>query len=79
MYRQFEHDTGGQFDDDYLPRFSKITKQDIKDWLNNNEIENTELKSEALISLYLNEINNKDLYYKEVEGGLNNMLDRSNN
>lgn len=59
-----------------LPRFSKITKQDIKDWLDNNGIENTEIRSEALISLYLKEINEKDLYYKEIEAGLNKILDR---
>ncbi len=62
-----------------LPKFSKITKDDIKDWLSKNEIEETEMRSEELISLYLNEVNQSDLYYTEVEGGLNKMLDLYNN
>ena len=62
-----------------LPRFSKITKQDIKDWLGSNEIEDIEMRTEELISLYLKEINEGDMYYKDVEPGLQKMLDLYNN
>jgi hypothetical protein len=58
-----------------LPKFSKIKKQDIKDWLNDNEIEDIEMRCEELISLYLKNISTGDMYYQEVEGGLQKMLD----
>ncbi|MEP7107625.1 MAG: DUF4062 domain-containing protein [Ferruginibacter sp.] len=58
-----------------LPKFSKIKKQDIKDWLNKNEIEDIEMRCEELVSLYLKDIMHGDMYYKDVEGGLQKMLD----
>ncbi len=61
-----------------LQKLKKITKQDIKDWLNDNQIEDIEMRCEELISLYLKEINIRDMHYKEVEGGLQKMLDLYN-
>lgn len=61
-----------------LPVFSKITKQDVKDWLTSNEIENIEMRMEELISLYLKKINEIDMYYNVVEPALQRMLDLYN-
>lgn len=61
-----------------LQKFKKITKQDIKDWLSDNEIEEQEIRCEELISLYLKDITERDMYYKEVEGSLQKMLDLYN-
>ena len=61
-----------------LQKFKKITKQDIKDWLSDNEIEEQEIRCEELISLYLKDITDRDMYYKEVEGSLQKMLDLYN-
>ena len=55
--------------------FKKINKQDVKDWLNDSGIEEFETREEDLISLYLNSINQQDLYYKEVEPGLHKIVD----
>jgi hypothetical protein len=61
-----------------LQKFKKITKQDIKDWLSDNEIEEQEIRCEEMISLYLKDITERDMYYKEVEGSLQKMLDLYN-
>lgn len=61
-----------------LQKFKKITKQDVKDWLSDNEIEEQEIRSEEMISLYLKDITERDMYYKEVEGSLQKMLDLYN-
>lgn len=58
-----------------LQKFKKINMQDIKDWLSDNGIEELEIRSEELISLYLKDIMQRDMYYKEVEGGLQKILD----
>ena len=61
-----------------LQKFKKITKQDIKDWLSDNNIEEQEIRCEEMISLYLKDISERDMYYKEVEGSLQKMLDLYN-
>ncbi len=58
-----------------LQKFKKISKQDIKDWLIDSKIEEQEIRSEELISLYLKDMEERDMYYKEVEGGLQKIID----
>jgi hypothetical protein len=53
-----------------LPRFEKLNKKDIKDWLCENEIEEMDSRCEELVSLYVKDIEERDLYFSEVETGL---------
>jgi hypothetical protein len=53
-----------------LPKFGKIKKSHIHTWLIENEIEKLEYNCDQLISLYFKDIVSRDLYYREVEGAL---------
>jgi hypothetical protein len=58
-----------------LQKFRKINRQDLKNWLMDNGIEHLETRCDELISLWLRQIMDGDLYYKEVEAGLGKILD----
>ncbi len=53
-----------------LPRFQKLNKQDIMLWLRDNQIEEMSARGNELVSLYMKDIETKDLYFSEVEHGL---------
>lgn len=57
-----------------LPKFKKINKGDIKDWLVESGIEEMDSRNEELISLYLKELMAKELYFSEVENGLRQII-----
>ncbi len=53
-----------------LPKFGKIKTKDIQSWLDENDIEKIEYNRDQLISQYVKDILDHDLYYREVEGPL---------
>ncbi len=57
-----------------LPKFKKINRQDIKDWLTDNKIEELSTRCDELISVYIKNLVDKDLYFSEVEGGLREII-----
>ena len=57
-----------------LTRFAKLNKQDIKDWLCDSEIEEMDSRGDELVSLYVKDIVEKDLYFSEVETGLMHII-----
>jgi hypothetical protein len=57
-----------------LSRFEKLNKQDIKDWLCDSEIEEMDSRGDELVSLYVKDIVEKDLYFSEVETGLMHII-----
>lgn len=63
-----------------LPVLSKITVQDIKDWMYENEIEDLETKKEELIKLCFENFNNTEgVFFKDAEPGLLKILERYKN
>lgn len=58
-----------------LQKFKKISKENIKDWLVDNNIEVFETRCEELISLYFKDMPGQEMYYKEVESGLTKIID----
>ena len=60
-------------------KLTKINKNDIKDWLEQNGIEDLETRKEEIISLYLKDLYARDLYFKEAESSLTKILDLYNN
>ncbi|MDQ3683490.1 MAG: DUF4062 domain-containing protein [Bacteroidota bacterium] len=57
-----------------LSRFEKLNRQDIKDWLCDSEIEEMDSRGDELVSLYVKDIVEKDLYFSEVETGLMHII-----
>jgi hypothetical protein len=57
-----------------LPKFKKLNKQDVKDWLCDYEIEELSSRCDELISIYLKNLMEKDLYFSEVESGLREII-----
>ena len=53
-----------------LPKFEKLNKTDIIDWLCDNQIEEMSSRGDELVSLYVKDIVEKDLYFSEAENGL---------
>jgi hypothetical protein len=57
-----------------LPKFKKLNRQDIKDWLFDYEIEEMSSRSDELISVYIKPLMERDLYFSEVESGLREII-----
>ncbi|MCW3110048.1 MAG: hypothetical protein JWQ09_4554 [Segetibacter sp.] len=57
-----------------LPKFKKLNRQDIKDWLCDYEIEEMSSRADELISVYIKDLMEKDLYFSEVESGLREII-----
>jgi len=67
---QFENQIKDIVWENNLPPFEKIKKDNIKDWLVETDIEKLDYSCEQLINVYLKDILKGDLYFRELEGGL---------
>lgn len=54
---------------------TKITKTNVKDWLEENDIASVNATADYLIQSYLNDIAENPLHFSEVENGLRKMID----
>jgi hypothetical protein len=63
----------------HLPKLTKITLDEVKDWLIDNWIEPNTDNANALIRKNITDVTRSEYYYSELEGALKTMIDQYNN
>lgn len=62
-----------------LPKLRKLNTTDISEWVRRTQIKYLNTEINQLISENLNEINQRDMYFAEVEEGLKRMINKRKN